>query len=185
MLRPCQRPVHGGQIRHCFANFHYAVGGQLDLALKIELRQRQMRLGDHPHARRFNLVRRDRRFAMHRHARCVLRIGRRAENIEAKIVPEDSSQQFTFGIVAVLRMAIRAIRRRLDRRPRRRPQGIHAGFSFDDFGNVAALAGNRDDQFVIFNPHDFSRCHFESTSNMPQLRPPVSTHRIPRTSSRT
>ena len=105
MLGPGERPIHGGQIGHRLADLHHAVGSQFEFPLEIELRQRQMRLGDHAHARDFDLIRRDRRFAMYSHARRVLSFRRRTENIQAQIMAQNPGKQLAFGIVAIFGMA--------------------------------------------------------------------------------
>jgi len=123
---------------------------EADLAFEGELRARSVDGLDERVAAGANRVSRSGALAVHGEACGGLLIRGPAEKVEAEVVAEDSGQQAAFGIAAVFGMARRIVGGRLDGRPRRRPERIHAGGLVADDGNVAAFDADYDFEEVVF-----------------------------------
>jgi hypothetical protein len=150
MLRPANRPVGRRQVLDAFVNMYHSIGED-DAAFDAQLRCRQQ--GIH---RDLVGVRVDREpsgghLSMHRQASGRFVGGRSAKDVETQVVAHDAGEQRCVRAAAILRVACRVVGRRLDRRPRRDPQGVDARLLIEDLGDVASFVKDREAQRVVLD----------------------------------
>ena len=113
--------------------------GEPDPPLDPQVRQRQQRPLDEGLARLLELVPHERRLAVHGQPGRGLLVRRPAEDVEAQVVAHDPREQRRVDSAAILGVHGVVVGRRLDRRPRRRPERVDARGLVQDLGDVAAF----------------------------------------------
>ncbi len=148
VLRPADCTISVRRVYDRFPNYEGVVT-QDDAPAELEACYRQPRTCDEHLAGDTQGVGRNRSLTVRRQTGQRFLFGGRSEDIEAQIVTHDAGEQAGIGARAVGHV-VRAIEcRRLDRRPRWRPQGIHGRGLVEDLSNVAALLQQGDPQPAV------------------------------------